>query len=94
MLNIKNIKTKRLISLSRKVTSVCTEDVDRADNAHQIFWLENNKCLLFSTGWSVWLLFLFFVLAPNRRCCLCNEVTPTEEASPLSTGFYNLQLAI
>ncbi len=85
---------KWLLSQSRKVTSACTEDVNGDNNVQHIFWWENDKCLLFTTGWSGLLLFLFFVLAPHRRCCLCNEVTPTEEASLLSTGFYNLQLAI
>jgi hypothetical protein len=72
--------------LSRKVTSVCTEDVDCIDNAQQIFWWENNKCLLWAGVGQL----LFFVLAPHRRWCLCNEVTPTEVAASLATGFYNL----
>jgi hypothetical protein len=86
--------TKWLLSQSRKVTSVCTEDVDCTDNAQQIFWRENDKCLLFTMGWSGRLQSLFFVLAHHRRCCLGNEVTPTEEAAPLVTGFYNLQPTI
>jgi hypothetical protein len=40
--------TKWLLSQSRKVTSVYTEDVDCTDNAQQIFWQENDKCLLFT----------------------------------------------
>jgi hypothetical protein len=80
MLHIKNITTKWLLWQSRKVTSVCTEDVDCTGIVQQIFWEEINK----------WL----FVLASHRRCCLCNEVTPTEEAAPLATGFYNLQPTI
>ncbi len=38
-------------------------------------------------GWSGRLLFLFFLHAPHRRCCLCNEVTPTEGASPFPLAF-------
>ena len=86
--------TKWLLSQSRKVTSVCTEDVDRTDNAQEIFWRENGKCLLFTMGWSGRLLFLFLIHAPHRRCCLCNEVTPTEEAAPLAKGFYYLRPTI
>jgi hypothetical protein len=37
---------------------------------------------------------LFFVVAPHRRCCLFNEVTPTEKAALLVMGFYNLQPTI
>jgi len=74
-------------------TSICTEDVDCTDNAQQIFWQENDKCLLFTMGWSGRLLF-FVICSPSSRemlrCCLCNEVMPTEEAAPLTTGFYNL----
>jgi hypothetical protein len=84
--------TKWLLSQSRKVTSVCTEDVDCKDKAQQISWRKKDKWLLFTTGWSSRLLFLFFFLAPHRRCCLCNEVTPTEETSPLATGFITSSL--
>ncbi len=64
---------KWLLWQSRKVTSVSTEDVDCTDNVQQIFWEEINK----------WL----FVLASHRRCCLCNEVTTTEEAAPSPQAF-------
>jgi hypothetical protein len=94
MLYIKNIMTKWLFSQSRKVTLVCTEDVDCTDNAQQIFSGKtiNPYCSLWAgvVGFCSW----FFVLAPHRRCCLCNEVTPTEEAAPLVMGFYNLQFTI
>ncbi len=30
----------------------------------------------------------------HRRCCLWNEVTPTEGVPPLDTGFFNLQFTI
>ncbi len=63
MLHTKNIMTKWLLSRSIKVTSVCTEDVDCSDNAQQIFWCENDKCLLFTIGWSGQL--LFFVLCSS-----------------------------
>ena len=72
-----------------KVTSVCTEDVDCTVNAKQIFWQENEEYLLFTMGWRGRL--LFFLHTPHRRCCLCNEVMPTEVASNLPTGFYDLQ---
>ncbi len=38
-------------------------------------------------------MFLFRFVS-HRRCCLCNEVTPTEKVLPLATGFYNLQFTI
>jgi hypothetical protein len=58
MLHNVNIMTKWLLSQSRKVNSVCTKDVDWTDNAQQIFCWKNNKCLLFTMGWSGGLLFL------------------------------------
>jgi hypothetical protein len=61
MLSIKNTMTKWLLSLSRKVTSVCTKDVECTDNAQQIFWQENEESFLFTIGWSVRLLFLFLL---------------------------------
>jgi hypothetical protein len=83
------------LSQSTVESNLCLhKDVDCTDNVQQIFWRENDKCSLFTRGWSGQLLFLFFVLAPHRRCCLCNEVTPSEGASPLAAGFYNLQLII
>ncbi len=42
--------TKWLLSQSRKVTSVCTEDVDCTDNAQQIFWRDNDKWLEWSAS--------------------------------------------
>jgi hypothetical protein len=48
-----NIMTKWLFVVKAcMVTSVCTEDVDCTDNAHQIFWWKNEECLLFTMGWS------------------------------------------
>jgi hypothetical protein len=73
-----------------KSNSVCVEML----NIQQNFRRENNKGLLFTMDWSGRLLFFVLVLAPHRRCCLCNEVTPTEGKALLATGFYNLQSAI
>ncbi len=56
---IKNIMTKWLLSQSRKVTSVFSKGVDCTDNVQEIFWRENDKCLLFTMGWSGRLLFFF-----------------------------------
>ncbi len=64
------------------------------DNVQQNFQREINKGFLFTIGWSGRLLFFVLVLAPQRRCCLCNELTPTDGEAPLATGFYNLQLTI
>ena len=82
--------TKWQLSQSGKVTSVCTEDVDCTVNAKLIFWQENEEYLLFTMGWRGRL--LFFLHTPHRRCCLCNDVTPTEKNFPSCPHFYSLQL--
>jgi hypothetical protein len=64
--------TNWLLSQSKKVTAVCTEDVDCTDNAQQIFWWENNKCLLFTMGWSGQI--LFFV----HCSCSSQEMLPLQ----------------
>jgi hypothetical protein len=46
--------------------------------------------LLFTMDWSDQLLVL--ILVPHRRCCLCNDVTPTEKDSPSRARFYGLLL--
>ncbi len=68
------------------------QDVKNTDDVQQNFRRENIKGLLFTMGWSGRR--LFFVLAPHRRYCLCNEVTLTEGEAPLATVFYNLQSPI
>jgi hypothetical protein len=37
---------------------------------------------------------LVLVHDSHRRCCLWNEVTPTEGVHHLATGFYNLQFTM
>ncbi len=54
-----NIITNGFFRSQRMATSVCTEDVDCTDNAQQIFWRENEECLLFTLNWSGQPLFLF-----------------------------------
>ncbi len=65
--------------------SICTEDGDCTDNAQQIFWRENEECLLFTMDWTGRLLVLVFF--SHRRCFLCNDVMPTEKESSSGTCF-------
>jgi hypothetical protein len=63
-----------------------SEDVKMQTKSSSIFGGKTTKGLLSTMCWSGW---LFLVLDHNSpwRCCLWNEVMPTEEVSPLSTAY-------
>ncbi len=84
--------TKWLLSQSRKLTSVCTEDVDCTDNAQQIFWRENHKCLLW-LEWSASVLCSLFSLLTGDVVSEM-KLHRLRKLPPLVTGFYDLQPTI
>jgi hypothetical protein len=71
--------TKWLHLQSRKVTFVWTEDVDWIDNAQQIFWQENDKCLLLATDWSGRLLFFLCSRYSQAGLALKNPPKKTQK---------------
>jgi hypothetical protein len=95
MLHIKNISDEiaSFVCLEKQPQSALK--MLNMQTLQQYFRLENNKGLLFTMSWSG---VVGFVLVldheSHRRCCLWNEVAPTEGVHPLATAFYNLQFTI
>ncbi len=85
---------KWLLSLSWKVTSVCIKMLNMQTMCSRMFGRKPTETYCSIWAGVVSFCSLFFVLAPHRRCCLCNEVRPTEGEAPLATGFYNLKSTI